>query len=806
VRRRKAEIFLIALAAAGVLAGIGVVSVLRSHGALRAAHGARAARRDAGAPDASARREVAGKDGCAVQGTVTRDGKPLAGAIVRVRADDASWASPDLEARAITAADGTFRLEGLRDGERYTVWAFSRGSATDAESAVGCAQSVALDLGPGAEMSLAFVPPSGVARRAVELRIAAGSLWPPRTATTGPDGRLVIAGLAPDDYTIWAVAKGDLGMVTREPLTLAEGARGRFELALEAAGTARIRVVDAVDGRPVAAKVVAVPEGLPIVSRVAETGADGVAVVDGLTAGAFQVSVAAAGHVSPAPIAVEAGGEATVRMERGGTVEGVVRDLEGRAVPGASIAVARDMGESVADVPEGGRPFLARLGLADQGGWPRASVVAEGVVALGPSSMPVPPGAVGDRGAAARLSWESGPDGRFTLDGLPSGEVSLGASKPGLVTVRQATVNVEPGRTTGGAEIVMREGLTVIVRVLNEQGFPLPGAGVVAYDADGAEAGNGIAARDGYARLEGLPSTVRLEATIDGRVPAAGRLVSALGRTDTVELTLPLADRVLRGRVVDSRGYGVGGVSLTARCTTPRLTQVLVGKTAEDGTFALEGAGAGTYHLVADTGAGQGAQAPLASAGTELKLVLERAPTGFASRVLGGLGEPAELYPVETGAAAHAPAASPDLVIGPAIAEPPADADNLGSYGSQRPAAERPVAADTESPSVPDSVETRFGEADNLDVTGPPPGRGGLPVSFATRNGRLIVASVEPGSRVAAAGLLPGDKVLSIDGERVRSPEAAHRMVSGVIGSVVMIEVERDGESLSVVVQRVRLR
>ncbi|MDD5307324.1 MAG: PDZ domain-containing protein [Deltaproteobacteria bacterium] len=806
MRRRRAEIFLIALAAAGVLAGIGIVAALRSSKP-QARPQARIVARGAGKEDAGARAAGAGHGGCRITGIVTRDGKPLEGALVRVRLDAAPWASPDLAARAITAADGTFKLAGLRAGERYTVWAFLRGSATDAQSGVGCAENVPLELPPGAEMSLVFVPPKGVAPRAVELRIAAGSLWPPRTAVTGIDGRIVIAGLAPDDYSIWAAAEGGLAYVTREPLALAAGARDRFELPLETAGTARIRVEDAPDGRPVAAKVVAVPEGLPIVSRVAATDPGGVAVIDGLTAGAFQVSVAAAGYVSPSPIAVEAGDEATVRVERGGTVEGVVRDLDGRPVQGASIAVARDMGEAVADVPEGGRPFLARLGVAEQAGWPRASAVTDGVVALGPPSLPVPPGVADGSGAAGAPSWTSGADGRFVLTGLPSGEVSLGASKLGLVTVRQATINVETGRVSNGAEIVMREGLTVIVRTLNEAGFPIPGASVVAYDADGAEAGNGITARDGYVRLAGLPSSVRLEATIDGRVPAAGRLTSALGRTDTVELALPLADRVLRGRIVDARGYGVADVSITALCVTPRLSQVLVGKTADDGTFALEGAGPGDYHLVADTGAGQGAQTPFATAGTELKLVLERAPAGFAARVLGVASGPAELYPVETKKAARTPATASEIVIGPPIGEPPGDeVENLGSYDLPRPAAARPEPVDTESQAEPSSVETRFGQADNIDVTGPPPGKGGLPVSFAVKGGKLIAASVEPGSRVAAAGLLAGDRIVAVDGEPVRSPEAAQRAVNGIIGSVVMIDVERDGEHFAVVVQRVRVR
>ena len=91
-------------------------------------------------------------------------------------------------------------------------------------------------------------------------------------------------------------------------------------------------------------------------------------------------------------------------------------------------------------------------------------------------------------------------------------------------------------------------------------------------------------------------------------------------------------------------------------------------------------------------------------------------------------------------------------------------------------------------------------------MTGSPSGPGGLPISFGTgAAGAVIVKSVQPGSQVAAAGLMAGDRLVAVDGAPVKSVAQAKAAIAGRMGTVVMIEVVHQGEHLNVVVQRVRV-
>jgi len=122
-----------------------------------------------------------------------------------------------------------------------------------------------------------------------------------------------------------------------------------------------------------------------------------------------------------------------------------------------------------------------------------------------------------------------------------------------------------------------------------------------------------------------------------------------------------------------------------------------------------------------------------------------------------------------------------------------AGADNLG------------VIAITETLD-PGTRSTEYGLVDQLPVTGPVPGRGGLPVEIGGGPGKVVIKSVAAGSQVAAAGLRAGDRLVAIDGRKVETPAQARDAIGGAIGSVVMLEVRSDGESLNIVVQRVRVR
>lgn len=61
------------------------------------------------------------------------------------------------------------------------------------------------------------------------------------------------------------------------------------------------------------------------------------------------------------------------------------------------------------------------------------------------------------------------------------------------------------------------------------------------------------------------------------------------------------------------------------------------------------------------------------------------------------------------------------------------------------------------------------------------------------------VAEVRPGSPAAEAGILPGDRFVSIDGSKVESFADVQRLVSGRAGDAITFVMQRDGQDISVV-------
>ncbi|TDH36182.1 RIP metalloprotease RseP [Pseudohoeflea suaedae] len=79
---------------------------------------------------------------------------------------------------------------------------------------------------------------------------------------------------------------------------------------------------------------------------------------------------------------------------------------------------------------------------------------------------------------------------------------------------------------------------------------------------------------------------------------------------------------------------------------------------------------------------------------------------------------------------------------------------------------------------------------------------------FFSLNGRMIadpvVAEVRPESAAAAAGLLPGDRFVSIDGEAMRTFEDVRRYVAPRPGVPMDLTIERDGQMIDVELTPVR--
>ena len=715
---------------------------------------------------------------CVLSGSIIDpDGDPAEDSLVRVRVLDVPWSVADTPFEARTGKDGVFSFEGLNGDLRYQLWAWKEGCAVTGYEDAVCGSKTHLILEAGGAISFQIDDPEGEPASGAEIVLSGSSLWPARTARASEDGAVVITGLS-EGFFVYSARKENLVSVSDEPLEVTPGETLEIAVELREAPAARLKVLDGSTSSPIAgARVLVGPASASMLRQVRVTGDSGEVAIRGLAKGDNAVSVTADGFIPSDPATISPGDDLAIEMTKGAAISGAVLLEDGTPVEGATVTILQSLGESEAmlnDGPE--RTFSERLATAALSGWPPVYPAGGDLAVAGPPSIPLPRADDGADGEDS--SWGlTDESGRFAADGLAAGTVRVGARHADLVLSEEALVTLTPGGTLEGVVVRMRRGARLSVRVLDETGYPLEGAQVSVYDKVGEQVAAAETERDGFARIAGLPGQFRVEASAEGKVPAAARISARVGEDTDVEIKLPRAGESLRGRVVDKRGYGVPDVGITARSITRGLAQVVIGNTEPDGTFALEGVGQGSYHVSAEKDGKILAQVGTASCREEITLVLGGEAQGPVSLREPSFVEPGDLPP----------------------ALPMVDVDDTEGAGGG-------VIAISHGEDASEAIQTDYGQADRLIVTGPPSGKGGLPIQLGGGPGNVFVRSVSSGSLVEGAGLARGDRILTVDGTRVKSPAHARSAISGRIGTVVVLEVDQGGEFVNIVVQRVRVR
>ena len=454
---------------------------------------------------------------------VDREGSPVAGAEVRLLGAAAEAALVPIADRFVSDAEGAFRfaapegavLEARKEGHlpgraEVDVTAVVHGRVTielgPAHRSLGAPAPV-----EGRVVARGGAPVAGALVTAAPERGPGGANVPSAQAVTGADGRFALAALDPGSYRVTARAEG------RAPAAARHVEPGARDVVLELAEGGRLRgcVRDAATGAPVAPFTVMVFErrsALRLVPQRTRSVIDpsGCYAFEDLLPGPAAVVISAPAYAPSPERAIEIpapGGEAVAdaALEAGGRLTGVVRDDES----GAPIAGAR--------------------------------LSVEGTLAGAASTFPVLSEAT------------TGPDGAFTLGGLPR-RLSVYVAAAGHHARILGGLDVPPGGSAGPVEVRLRPtaageeprvDLAGIGAVLAAQGDGLAVAQVI---PGGGAAEAGLRRGDVVLQVDGRPVTeLGMGGAVDAIRGPEGTVVTLRVRRGDQTFEAQVPRRLVRG-------------------------------------------------------------------------------------------------------------------------------------------------------------------------------------------------------------------------------------------------------------------
>ncbi|MBT8450498.1 MAG: carboxypeptidase regulatory-like domain-containing protein [Deltaproteobacteria bacterium] len=419
-----------------------------------------------------------------------------------------------------------------------------------------------LDIG-SATLSGRIYDERGAPLEGATVSLAGSGFWPARSVRSGADGRFHWDHIPAGIYEL-QFSKGPLTAASVEGLILDPGAKRAFGVQLVPGWTVAGRVIDAQTGRSIAdAEITAATGVLGLHTRRTRSDGRGRFELAGVVGEAQSLYVTADGYVSAGPLRQGSSDPSmTVRLERASTVEG--RVVDERGVP-VEAALVRAFGE--------GQIRGEDLGAPDS---------------LGVTSGEVPPISAGASGGLAYVRQvETGRDGRFRLSDLRPGPYRLVASHDDFAPTESKLVHLRAEAAQDDIELVLRPGAELSGRVVDERGDALEGIPVELRSGAGGLPRMSVTATDGSFSFRGVRGEVSVTA-LPFDLPGVRKAV-AMGDDDlvTVELAVSSTLYTLRGRVVDERGFGVGGALVSVSSKSAGTPVRRSAKSDPDGTFSV---------------------------------------------------------------------------------------------------------------------------------------------------------------------------------------------------------------------------
>ena len=406
--------------------------------------------------------------------------------------------------------------------------------------------------------------------------LAGSGFWPARSVRSGTDGRFFWPEIPTGIYELRA-SKGSLVAPEIEGLILDAGARRAFAIQLAKGWTLLGTVIDVFDGRAIPNAEVTVGSAvLGLHTRQGRSDANGGFELPGIVGDELSLYVEADGYVAAGPLRhAAAEPPLTVRLERASAIEGHVVDERGRPIEGALV---RAFGEDeLRDTPPSGADSLK--------------------VTAGP----VPPiSAAASEALAFIRQVESNRDGSFRLGNLRPGPYTLAASHDEFSSAESEPIRLKPGATRSDVTLRMRAGAELAGRVVDERGDGLEGIPVELRVAGERLPQMSVTASDGSFSFRGLSGELSVTA-LPYDLPPVRASISIEERPHvTVELALPSTLYTLRGRVVDERGFGVGGALLSVSSSRAETPVRRNAKSDADGMFSVPALPAPPFELSAE--------------------------------------------------------------------------------------------------------------------------------------------------------------------------------------------------------------
>ena len=596
--------------------------------------------------------------------------------------------------------DGTFLLEGLKEGERYDLqlWGSSvpgpgptkRGISAPSAGVdfvvegTGRVEGVAVDAKTGAplrEFEVSWQPDSSGyrtvmrgTRRLAGLRGGAGEV----IAVEDAEGRFALEDVVAGKCAVVVTAKGYppamAGGIVVEEATTTEG----VEVRLAPGSTLKGRVTDAKSGKPVPEATVSVfPEaGLSGSQAELITDLEGRFESEVLATGKVRVRVEHEDYEAASTSAElkEGGGAVEVPLSRGSSLAGVVLSESRQPVQGAEVSLrganaqGRGYGGDGALADSSGRFRFDHLApgryTLRASGAGRASNAVEAVVVADASKEDVVlvlSGGAAVRGTVKGLTeplrgrvsveasgpdgyWETrraGADGRFELSGVPAGTIRVRASAGDLLggssLAATGVVTIAEGQTDAEVEVVF-EGASTLTGKVTRGGRPAVYALVSVFEKKSLSGGSGRTDDSGSYRIEGL-----VAGTYAVSVQASGGRRGWTGEVEVrgeavQDVELPTAS--LTGLVVDAAtGRALSDVRITASLDDSPAARPGAATTDSNGRFLLDELDAGCFTLtLRRTGYQEGRHAASASeAGGDAGTIELARGEGLELRVVDGV-------------------------------------------------------------------------------------------------------------------------------------------------------------------------